>query len=50
MKLYRQRCDDVSNKKLVLQKAIFSLEDNDSNQSVFNVLKQLNSFTNNCKM
>ena len=35
---------------MVLQQAIFKLEDNLSNQSILNTLKDLNNFTNNNKM
>ena len=50
MKLYRERFNDLSNKKMVLQKAIFTLEDNSHNQSMRKTLKDLNTFTNNNKM
>jgi len=48
--LYKKRFDDVFNKKMVMQQAIFSLEDNFQNQSIMNALKELNAFTNNNKM
>lgn len=49
-KLYENRYDDLTKKKLIFQKYQFSIEENATNVGVVNALKDLNSFTKTNKM
>lgn len=48
--LYKNRSDDLVNKKIVLQNGLFKLEESITNQSLMKTLKEMNAFTNNYKM
>lgn len=49
-KLYENRYEDLTKKKLIFQKYQFSIEENATNVGVVNALKELNSFTKTNKM
>lgn len=48
--LYQSRSEDIINKKMVLEKALFSIEENQQNQSLLTALRDLNEFSNKNKM
>lgn len=47
--LYKNRYEDLINKKIVLQNSLFKLEESITNQSLMKTLKEMNAFTNNYK-